>query len=133
MEFPYAAGTSFRCQFMPFITTMSSILSQRSSIPNGLLKRLQSSGLITKVTYSFMPPQKAERDPLTFLPFGLGPRNCIGMRFAEFQIYVALTILIHRFRFKPAGDKTPVSLLDLSVILPFKPFCIKNSFFRHCL
>jgi cytochrome P450 len=46
-------------------------------------------------------------DPATFLTFGIGPRNCIGMRFAEFQMHIALAILIRRFRFFP-GPKTPV-------------------------
>ena len=46
-------------------------------------------------------------DPTTFLAFGLGPRNCIGMRFAEFQMQVVIALIVRRFNFKP-GPNTPV-------------------------
>ncbi|XP_046443689.1 cytochrome P450 3A16-like [Daphnia pulex] len=42
---------------------------------------------------------KAERDPYTFLPFGMGPRNCVGMRFAMEEIKIALCTIVSQFRF----------------------------------
>ncbi|VDM48287.1 unnamed protein product [Toxocara canis] len=55
----------------------------------------------------FSPEARASMDPLTFLPFGYGPRNCIGMRFAQLEIRMALAYLLHRFRFK-TNERTMV-------------------------
>ena len=58
--------------------------------------------------YRFSPEQKAKRDPMHFLPFGQGPRQCIGMRLALQEIKMAAADLIRKFRFT-ATDETPVS------------------------
>lgn len=49
------------------------------------------------------------RDPMAFLPFGAGPRACLGMRFALIEIKILLASVLSKFRFVPAPD-TPVSL-----------------------
>ena len=45
-------------------------------------------------------------NPNVFMPFGMGPRNCIGMRFAMEEIKIALSTVVSRFRFF-AVDETP--------------------------
>jgi len=52
----------------------------------------------------FLPEQK--RDPCAHLPFGVGPRNCIGMRFALFEAKVALVAVLRENTLKP-GPRTP--------------------------
>ncbi|XP_055954114.1 cytochrome P450 3A8-like isoform X1 [Argiope bruennichi] len=46
----------------------------------------------------FMPEEKAKRDPYSYIPFGAGPRNCVGMRFALTQIKVCLAHIIATFK-----------------------------------
>ncbi|XP_054165716.1 cytochrome P450 3A2-like [Oppia nitens] len=48
----------------------------------------------------FMPENRHLLRPYTYLPFGVGPRNCIGMRFALLEGKLALAKLSQRFRFK---------------------------------
>ncbi|KAG4075497.1 hypothetical protein HA402_003322 [Bradysia odoriphaga] len=46
-------------------------------------------------------------DKLTFLPFGAGPKNCLGLRFAymELGLTLAKLILMYRFEAGPSTEK----------------------------
>jgi cytochrome P450 len=57
----------------------------------------------------FSPEARAGRDRYTYLPFGAGPRICVGANFAMMQAQIILATLLARFRFTPAGpDPEPV-------------------------
>ncbi|MEE6521163.1 hypothetical protein FKM82_019239, partial [Ascaphus truei] len=55
----------------------------------------------------FSKENRNAHDPYTFLPFGAGPRNCIGMRFALINMKVAITVLLQNFHLRPCKE-TPV-------------------------
>lgn len=58
----------------------------------------------------FSDENKKTRDNSAFLPFGIGPRNCIGMRFAMVEMKLLLASILIKYRLVPC-DKTPVSCI----------------------
>ena len=52
----------------------------------------------------FTAEEKAKRDPFCFMPFGMGPRNCIGMRFALLEAKMALIQILRQFRLVRSPD-----------------------------
>ncbi|XP_022229025.2 cytochrome P450 6a2 [Drosophila obscura] len=57
----------------------------------------------------FSAEQVAARDSVEWLPFGDGPRNCIGMRFGQMQARIGMAQLLNRFKFSVC-DKTEIPL-----------------------
>ncbi|KAH8238683.1 hypothetical protein KR038_000927, partial [Drosophila bunnanda] len=52
----------------------------------------------------FSPEMVASRPSVAWLPFGDGPRNCLGMRFGQMQMRIALALLIKNFRFSTCPE-----------------------------
>lgn len=66
---------------------------------------------------SFNPMRHVEkRNPLLYLAFGLGPRNCVGMKFAIVEMKLALVKLLLKFEFHPTKN-TPVNLKTIEGIV----------------
>lgn len=77
----------------------------------------------------FTPEAKANRHPFVYLPFGTGPRNCVGMRFAQLQIRMVLAHFFHKFSITACSEtkvgqlnnqtnKRTIKLISLFSILP---------------
>ncbi|XP_037902820.1 probable cytochrome P450 6a14 [Hermetia illucens] len=58
----------------------------------------------------FTPEQIKSRHPMSFLGFGEGPRNCIGLRFGRMQSRIGLITLLKNYRLKPCA-KTPIPMV----------------------
>jgi len=50
------------------------------------------------------PESKSNLNPYAFMPFGMGPRNCIAIRFAKEELKLVLCTLIEQFRFFPVAE-----------------------------
>jgi cytochrome P450 len=53
----------------------------------------------------FAPEQSRQLLPYTFQPFGGGPRNCIGMAFAQVEVKVVLARILQHFELRFTGHQ----------------------------
>ena len=51
----------------------------------------------------------------SFVPFGLGPRTCVGLNFAITEMKIALAMILQRYRFtlSPTYVHSPVQILTM--------------------
>lgn len=63
----------------------------------------------------FVPDAQAQRDRFAYLPFGGGPRVCIGAGFAMTEAIVVLSRLTPALRFAVPPGKPPVPILSITL------------------
>ncbi|NXR05718.1 CP3AO protein, partial [Semnornis frantzii] len=74
----------------------------------------------------FSKDNKESIDPYAFLPFGAGPRNCLGMRFALLTLKVAIIALLQQFTFQTCKEtEIPLKLSSRGLLNPEKPIILK--------
>ena len=67
----------------------------------------------------FLPAAAEGRHRMAFLPFGLGPRMCIGKHFALLELQAMLATLLPRLSFAPCTDRR-IHLEPLVTLRPSK-------------
>lgn len=55
----------------------------------------------------FAPAAKSQIIPGTYIPFGEGPRNCIGMRLAQLQSRIGIVSVMSKFDMELSPDRSP--------------------------
>ncbi|UXI22221.1 Disks large-like protein [Sarcoptes scabiei] len=73
----------------------------------------------------FMPENRHKLVPYTYLPFGGGPRNCIGMRFALTEAKLGIANLIKSFRLVRIPETSaPLKITKSFILLTTEPIHI---------
>ncbi|KAF7993503.1 hypothetical protein HCN44_010098 [Aphidius gifuensis] len=69
----------------------------------------------------FSEERKSEIIPGTYSPFGHGPKNCIGERFANYQTKIGLISIVKNFIIEPSEFTKKTYVIDkASLVLAMK-------------
>ena len=63
--------------------------------------------------YVFYPERFAtNRNPLAYLAFGIGPRNCIGIKFALMELKLTLIKVLSKYETRPCSTVKELDFIE---------------------
>lgn len=69
--------------------------------------------------FRFTEKRKSERHPLAWMPFGSGPRTCVGLRLAQLEGKMTIIRMLKKYSFVPsATQEIPIQCVEGATILP---------------
>lgn len=118
----------------PAVGTLHRIISKDYTLPNGAVAPKGTYVIIPAVAFHndaelFPDPQrfdpdrfsdanKSTRHAFAYLPFGEGPRICLGVRFGMLQTKLGLAMLLKHFQFETcAKTQIPIKIDNVSLLL----------------
>ncbi|GFN83402.1 cytochrome p450 3a29-like [Plakobranchus ocellatus] len=129
--------TVYKClhyiKFNPVVTARQCVQSctiQGLTIPEGLLIHANLWGIQYDPKHwgdnphefdplRFLPEMRKTRHPAAWMPFGAGPRSCVGLRFALFQLKMVVAKVLRDFDFHlPDHLSLPLNLEEGATIMP---------------
>ncbi|XP_049943577.1 cytochrome P450 4g15-like [Schistocerca serialis cubense] len=76
----------------------------------------------------FLEGRSGEEHPCSYLPFGLGSRNCVGSQYARLEVKVFLATVLRRFRFLPHSRWEDLENATLTITIhtvkPIEVYCV---------
>ncbi len=78
--------------------------------------------------HEFHPERfETRRHPMAWIPFGAGPRNCVGMRFSLLEMKMLLVRLLKTYTLVDCGEKThkPFEKLEETLVITPKEVFIQ--------
>ena len=74
----------------------------------------------------FTAEARLQRRPFTYLPFGAGPRSCLGVRLGLLVVKLTILQVLHKFRFEASPEtQVPLQLESKSALGPKNGVYIK--------
>ena len=74
----------------------------------------------------FLPEVAEKRSAFSYLPFGLGPKQCIGIRMAQLEMKLALVKILQKMKFERGlGTTEAIKLHASTILVPREPICVR--------
>ncbi|XP_008108756.1 thromboxane-A synthase isoform X1 [Anolis carolinensis] len=74
----------------------------------------------------FTTEAKQQRNPFSYLPFGAGPRSCIGLKLALMEVKITLLRILQKFKFQTCPEtQIPLQLKSQGTLGPLNGIYIK--------